>query len=81
MTFALPFLTGFALGAFAVFALVVLLIVLANRGPSGPGAEISTHGDDDFLAPYVAQPHPSEDIAQGEGIAYRFLGATGFEED
>jgi hypothetical protein len=118
MTLALPFLTGFALGCLAVFALVVLLIMLANR-PQTTKAElpptqkkpppmpevmparkresnlwavaqaerhcINCGMDIDpkcacFRGRWLAEqqaksaaPHLPEDIAQGEGIAYRFL--------
>jgi hypothetical protein len=86
MTFALPFLTGFALGAFAVFALVVLLIVLANR-PQTTKAEClkSPTFDDEWRMRWNSHthpetPHPPEDIAQGEGINYQWINLTGEEK-
>jgi hypothetical protein len=88
MTFVLPLLAGFALGCFAMSA---LFFVLANR-PQTTKAECKTDFSRPFTIDEVAKINEqmmrrhvetasSEDIAQGEGIAYRFLGATGFEED
>lgn len=79
-----PFILGFAFGVMALWIFLELIalaakrkipaVTMAGRKRKLPGesAKVLTHGDGDWLAPYVTP--------EDRGIDYKFMGVTGSEE-